>query len=273
MRLADLFAEPMALALALAEPGCAAAFGEVRPRLEALLAQARTQALQQGYAAGDVDDAVFAFCAWADETVLGSEWNGREAWLGKPLQRVLFSTLKAGEEFYARLARLLPRAGGGYRRFPGLVEDSGREEPVPSLSQAAEDFCQDQDGEAVPPDGTEDRDRPLAREVLEIFALCLSLGFTGRYFLTQDRPWLQEVATLATRTTLGQGEDLPAGEELFPELQASRPVRDERRLFWRGVSGLDLTLILLPVLGAAFLYYSYNFLLSEYLRGFLGLQP
>jgi type IV/VI secretion system ImpK/VasF family protein len=56
----------------------------------------------------EVEEARFALVAWADETILVSDWGGREEWLREPLQLQLFRTNRAGDEFYDHLAALRP---------------------------------------------------------------------------------------------------------------------------------------------------------------------
>jgi type IV/VI secretion system ImpK/VasF family protein len=56
----------------------------------------------------EVEEARFALVAWADETILVSDWSGREEWLREPLQLQLFRTNRAGDEFYDHLAALRP---------------------------------------------------------------------------------------------------------------------------------------------------------------------
>jgi len=58
--------------------------------------------------ADEVEEARFALVAWADETILRSNWSGREDWLRELLQLQLFRTNRAGDEFYDHLARLRP---------------------------------------------------------------------------------------------------------------------------------------------------------------------
>jgi type VI secretion system protein ImpK len=54
----------------------------------------------------DLEEARFALVAWADESILRTEWPGRDQWLGEPLQLQLFRTNRGGDEFFERLARL-----------------------------------------------------------------------------------------------------------------------------------------------------------------------
>ena len=56
--------------------------------------------------ADEVEEARFALVAWADETILRSDWSGRDDWLQDLLQLQLFRTNRAGDEFYDHLARL-----------------------------------------------------------------------------------------------------------------------------------------------------------------------
>lgn len=55
-------------------------------------------------------DAKYALAAYVDEAVLGSDWPGREAWMGRPLQLEMFGDHVAGEGFFERLVHL--RQGG-----------------------------------------------------------------------------------------------------------------------------------------------------------------
>lgn len=56
------------------------------------------------------DSARFAVCAWVDEMILCSSWEGRSAWLHNQLQRVYYKSTNAGEEFFERLDQLEPDA-------------------------------------------------------------------------------------------------------------------------------------------------------------------
>jgi len=56
----------------------------------------------------EIEDAKFALVAWTDETLLLSNWAGRESWGHDLLQSSLFRTNRGGDEFYERLARLRP---------------------------------------------------------------------------------------------------------------------------------------------------------------------
>ena len=56
----------------------------------------------------ELEDSRFALVVWADETILGSGWVGREQWGHELLQLQLFRTNRGGDEFYERLNRLRP---------------------------------------------------------------------------------------------------------------------------------------------------------------------
>lgn len=81
---------------------------------------------------GIVSDAKYAMSAFVDEKVMGSAWQHKLTWMGKPLQLEYFGDNLAGEGFFQKLAKL---------------RQSG------------------------------DRNA----DVLEIFYLCLQLGFEGMY--------------------------------------------------------------------------------------------
>ncbi len=49
---------------------------------------------------------LFPVCAWVDETLLCSDWSGRQHWERYQLQRKYFKTTAAGWQFYQRLENL-----------------------------------------------------------------------------------------------------------------------------------------------------------------------
>ena len=104
-----------------------------------------------GIAADDVAAAKYAFCAAADEIILRSSLDIREAWQKQPLQLRVFGDQLAGEHFFQRLDALRAR---------GQVH--------------------------------------LA--ALEVFHLCLLLGFQGRFALEGE----DKLGFLTTRL----GEDI-----------------------------------------------------------------
>jgi len=75
-------------------------------RLDRLIASARRQAREHGYAEADVETALFAVAAWADESLLALEWNGALEWQRHLLQKRYFNTANAGIAFFTRLEQL-----------------------------------------------------------------------------------------------------------------------------------------------------------------------
>jgi len=90
------------------------------------------QAKELKFDPADIADSKYALAAFVDETVLRSQWTGKEQWADNPLQLHLFETYLAGEGFFEKLENLRAR------------------------------------GES-------------AVEVLEIYYLCLALGFEGKF--------------------------------------------------------------------------------------------
>jgi type VI secretion system protein ImpK len=94
----------------------AAESGQVQPSDPAALRQQLMTALQsfathpatRQLGADEIEDARFALVAWADETLLRSQWPGREQWAQSLMQLELFRTNRGGNEFYEHLARLRP---------------------------------------------------------------------------------------------------------------------------------------------------------------------
>ena len=195
----------------------------------------------------EVDDALFAVCAFADEAVLSSQWPGRGEWLKRSLQRLRFGTANAGEEFYVRLAALCEQASQG----------SGQVAPLPGEAQQGEG-----EGELFDEAGR----RSSLREVLEIYAACLTLGFTGRYYGDTGRARLAAI----TRESLDRLKvhSPTLGDHLFPEAYAKRqPSPPPSRLRWAMTL---LVLLGLPALTALYLHAAYASLLAAWVRDWLS---
>ncbi|WP_028215202.1 DotU family type IV/VI secretion system protein [Paraburkholderia mimosarum] len=77
-------------------------------QLDNVFAVARHRAQDAGHAQADVDAALFAFAAWADEVLLTTRWEGAAQWQRHLLQRRYFNLSNAGVAFYERLAQLPP---------------------------------------------------------------------------------------------------------------------------------------------------------------------
>jgi type VI secretion system protein ImpK len=77
-----------------------------REAIDRLLGEARSCRVTGGFAEKDFEEALFAVSAWVDETLLTSGWERRDGWRPVRLQRRLFATSTAGEEFFERLDTL-----------------------------------------------------------------------------------------------------------------------------------------------------------------------
>jgi len=200
----------------------------------------RAVAGSREYRPEEVQDALFAVCAFADEAVLSSQWPGRGEWLKHSLQRLRFGTANAGEEFYARLAALCDKASEGVGAEAGLSGQSG--------------FF-DESG------------RPSSlREVLEIYAACLTLGFTGRYYGDTGRAQLAAITRESLDRLMVHSPSL--GDHLFPEAYAPRqPAPPPSRV--RSALAL-LALLGVPALTALYLHAAYASLLAAWVRDWLS---
>ena len=119
-------------------------FDRVQAHYERLLRRAEGFRARHGVPEAEWGDALFAVCAWVDEKILGSRWEGRELWLRCPLQQRLFGTDRAGELFHQRLQQL-PAGSGQVREvfdrclalgFRGGAH--GAPEPVPERQRVPE---------------------------------------------------------------------------------------------------------------------------------------
>ncbi|OPX40635.1 MAG: DotU family type IV/VI secretion system protein [Deltaproteobacteria bacterium] len=108
MRLTDCFSELIAYVIYFlkAADQKEAPFDKVRTDVQRLLSEAETSAKGAGISDADFDLARFAVCAWVDEGILNSTWQGKAEWQREPLQRLYYSTAAAGELFYEKLNAL-----------------------------------------------------------------------------------------------------------------------------------------------------------------------
>ena len=107
---------------------------EFSGNIQKFLDQFERAAKKSNFAAEDIFDAKYAFCAAIDEAVLSSQMNIRASWERRPLQLLLFGDQLAGEHFFDKLEAA--RNGGASRI-----------------------------------------------NALEVFHMCLLIGFKGRYLL------------------------------------------------------------------------------------------
>ena len=76
-------------------------------QIDALIHQAQTQALNNGVAIEQFQQALFPVLAWADEHIARHHpWDTEHAWQKHLLQRRYFKTALAGREFFERLSAL-----------------------------------------------------------------------------------------------------------------------------------------------------------------------
>ena len=75
-------------------------------QLDALIAEARRNAHDAGHLEADVEQALFAVAAWADEILIAANWSGAAHWQRSLLQRRYFNVSNAGIAFFERLENL-----------------------------------------------------------------------------------------------------------------------------------------------------------------------
>ncbi len=110
MRLSDCFIELIAYTALVIRPHAAGqtTFEQVEADIRRLIAESEAASQQGGFAAADYDLARFAVFAWIDETILSSQWEGKNRWLGEQLQRRFYNTADAGKQFFERLNTIGP---------------------------------------------------------------------------------------------------------------------------------------------------------------------
>ncbi len=75
-------------------------------QFDAAIGGARQQARDAGHAEADIEEALFAVAAWADEAILASDWTEAAQWQRHLLQRRYFNISNAGVAFFTRLDAL-----------------------------------------------------------------------------------------------------------------------------------------------------------------------
>jgi type VI secretion system protein ImpK len=108
MRLIDCYAELITYTAYLTEniQTQQLPFDEVSSKYQELLSRAEENGRREEFSDHERNEALFAVCAWIDESILCSGWPERPKWMPQQLQRVYFNTTRAGEEFFTRLAAL-----------------------------------------------------------------------------------------------------------------------------------------------------------------------
>ena len=244
MHLSDVFLELFTYVRYLTDsPEMAdAEYEAVRADMDALIGRLEGRARRAKASAEQFDMARFAVFAWVDEAVLCSTWTGTRQWLKRPLQREYYDTANAGEEFFERLDGLL-----------GSAEGTGDQSLLA-------DFAREVDQDKTPD--------AKAAEVLEVYALCLGLGFTGMHFSDAGRDALERLRTDCVARIVGrQGR---AGLSAFPEAYGSGPPKGDQSGYWRVFDPLSIVFAALPILVVAGVYLAYRGLLEHGLNLWFG---
>jgi type VI secretion system protein ImpK len=138
---------------------------ELRRKILGYLDQIDKEGLEAGIAREDLEAARYPLVAFIDETILNSEWKGRESWRERPLQLELYGETIAGERFFERLDKIR-RAGD------------------------------------------------TKADLLEIYYLCLALGFEGKYKISGPAKLRELLADV--RRELGGVRSRATSEPLSP---------------------------------------------------------
>jgi hypothetical protein len=210
-------------------------FVKIREGIDRLMEEERQFPLPPGYSQDDRKEALFPVIAWIDERLMTFSKDHRD-WQEHSLQRAILNTNQGGTLFFDRLGELLDKRlekmGATGRPMdmpptpsavtlpplpPYLDPSLGQPMPGPGPDPAADAIL----SWASPGKGPE----PL-EGILDVFALCLLLGFKGRYsgeeteMVHLDKPPL-EGALNDDPTTHGadkEGVAAPAASGILPEL-------------------------------------------------------
>ncbi|MDR2055481.1 MAG: DotU family type IV/VI secretion system protein [Desulfovibrio sp.] len=220
----------------------------LRGRLTRLLDEAVRRSVADGIDRELAETADFAVCAFIDETLLTSDWKERQEWMQAPLQHARHNTATAGEDFYSILDTLLQKAE---RLTPCALA------PAAAAEGQESDRAEWQSLAAV----------------LEVFALCLSQGFTGMLF--DDAAAIRERLDKIGRfvPSVGHGLNARDGARLFPAAYPRAPARKDPLNRLRRFDALDWLLWIAPPAAVAALYYVYNLRLDALYDALTGRIP
>ena len=192
-------------------------YGSFRRKVMDLLAAFERKAREAHVPEEDIQDAKFGLVAFIDETVLSSKWRFKDQWESEPLQLTYFKIALAGELFFDRLEHIRQQARAKLEQARRGVEADP--EPIRRQMEAKADL-------------------------LEVYYLCMALGFEGKYRvlgLAKLHALKQEVADeirqLRSRTPSGLSDNWQ------PERPEWRPDRAMRQLVILG-SALVATVFL-----------------------------
>ena len=247
MHLADCFLELFTYTRLLTESSDMSEvdYETVRKDVTALIERMNEKGEQLDMPEDLFDDARFAAFAWVDEAVLCSKWEGVREWLKHPLQREYYSTANAGEEFFQRLERLLNGNGGPVD--DSLFADFGKED-------------EPQNEDLIPLSGVS--------ETLEVYALCLSLGFTGRYFSKSDEGHLEKLRRDCISRIPGRAGE--SGEPAFPQSYGTGKPAPRKCCYGRVFDPVSIIFFILPLAVVGGMFLAYRGLLEHSLKLWFG---
>ncbi len=108
MKLTDCFMDVVAYVAYFLKSENMPSFDQVRADILRLISESEGAFEKGSFPRDDYDLARFAVCAWIDESIMSSKWDGNVKWQKEPLQRLYYKTADAGELFFERLNTLGP---------------------------------------------------------------------------------------------------------------------------------------------------------------------
>jgi type VI protein secretion system component VasF len=139
--------------------------------------------------APDLSRCRLAVYAWVDEILLSSGRPDASLWTAYSLQHAFCQTSAAGVLFFQALDELLDRLLPLTGETTEVGAEAEADAALPARLEAAARLG---------------REGNFARRELDVFALCLLLGFCGRYFgMNQQREKLREAARRVLRGSEG----------------------------------------------------------------------
>ena len=196
--------------------------------IERLVGEVENQRHNTNLSRRAFDEARFVVYAWVDECLLSSRGTDRGGWSEQTLQYRFFQTSAAGIEVFVRLGTILARS----------------DLPTVPYAHTVNAHSTPQSGEVLKiPDNEK-------RQLAEIHACCLGMGFKGCY---HNDPSALKAWSKACFDVLTPEAHVKAGC-LFPEIYEGAPISRPRK-----TNGLwKLAVIAVPVLAVCIMFIIYD---------------
>jgi len=154
-----------------------------RETIKKLLEHSKNEALKK-FSSAEYYEANFAVCAWIDETIKKSSWESKDQWDERPLQLEYYDTIEAGKLFFDKIEDF------AMSENETIVNDRHTNRLVTPPFKGLLDYIEIYDFKKklaflrLP---FFNSDNSKYKPVREVYYMCLTLGFKGKYSDNTER--------------------------------------------------------------------------------------